>query len=361
MAMDTLKNLAYGVVLLPPTPPNLGTSLTLASGHGARFPAPPFNVSIWPFGVPADPVNTEIVRVVAKAGDVLTIQRTQENTQPRTILNADQVAQAMTARFISDLITDLRAYDTTTLNSAKAYTDQLRTDMNAAISAATAPLATKAYVDGQDAIYYNDYISRDATVVANANARMDSQDAAYWNATAKPYVDGRDNVLINDYAARDTTVTNNANSRMDSQDVAYQNAANSRMDSQDQYYWGQTVSRIDAQILAARSTPRVYVTANTTGVTPNCDTTDMVWIYALAQGMSIGNPIGTPHDGQILVIRIRDNGNSQGLAWGSNYMSSTAVPLPTATGPARLFTLGFRYNAILYGQWQMIALSQGAT
>ena len=125
MPYDTLKNLAYGTVLIAPAPPNAGTSLTLATGHGGRFGAAPFSVSIWPFGVPADPTNTEIVRVISKAGDVFTIQRQQEGSQPRTILTGDQVAQAMTARFITDLTNTLLAYTDNKDLNMKTYVDNL--------------------------------------------------------------------------------------------------------------------------------------------------------------------------------------------------------------------------------------------
>jgi hypothetical protein len=119
--MDVLNNLAYGAVLTPPSPAASGTTLTLNAGHGARFPAAPFSVSVWAFGMPADPTNTEIVRVTAKAGDVFTIQRQQENTLPRTILAGDQVAQAMTGRFMTELITDLKNYADTKANEVSAY------------------------------------------------------------------------------------------------------------------------------------------------------------------------------------------------------------------------------------------------
>jgi len=132
MPYDSLKNLAYGVVLVPPTPPNLGTSLTLASGHGGRFNPPPFQISIWPFGVPADPTNCEIVRCTAKAGDVLTIVRAQEGSAARTILNGDQVAQAITGKWMTDFINDMIA------------------TMDFKINTAIAPLANKSYVDAQD-------------------------------------------------------------------------------------------------------------------------------------------------------------------------------------------------------------------
>lgn len=242
MAMDVFKNLAYGVVLLPPTPPNLGTALTLANGHGARFGAAPFSVSVWPFGVPADPTNTEIVRVTAKAGDVFTIQRQQEGTQLRTILAGDQVAQAMTTRFLTDLITDLAA------------------TMDAKIAAAVAPLSTKAYVDAQD---------------------------------------------------------------------------------------------------AALRTPRVGAGTTNATMTPNADLHDIIEHYQQATALAINAPLGTPHDGQLIIIRIRDNGAAQALTWSSAYMSSTNVPLPTTTSATRLLTIGFRYHSNLYAKWQMVAFAQG--
>jgi hypothetical protein len=132
MAIDTLKNLAYGVVLLPPTPPHLGTTLTLASGHGARFPAAPFSISVWPFGVPADPTNCEICRCTAKTVDALTIQRVQEGSQQRTILAGDQVAQALTNKWITDLVADYKAYTDSAIATFKLYVDNADTNVKAA-------------------------------------------------------------------------------------------------------------------------------------------------------------------------------------------------------------------------------------
>jgi hypothetical protein len=110
MAMDVLKNFAYTGVLIAPEPPSFGTSLTVYNGESARFPAPPFSVSVWPIGLAATPANAEILRVTAIAGDVWTIQRQQEGTQARAIEANDQIAQAMTVDTINDLIADLKAY-----------------------------------------------------------------------------------------------------------------------------------------------------------------------------------------------------------------------------------------------------------
>ena len=59
------------------------TSITLAAGGGARFPAVAFNAVWWnatDFFDPADDPSVEIVRVTNIVGDVLTITRGQEGT-----------------------------------------------------------------------------------------------------------------------------------------------------------------------------------------------------------------------------------------------------------------------------------------
>jgi|SRR5215831_10718532 len=139
MAMDLFKNFAYGTIVVPPTPPNLGTTLTVGSGHSSRFPAPPFSASVWPIGLPADPTNAEIIRVTGIAGDVWTIQRAQESSTARAILNTDQVAQALTTKAIADLKADCLA-------AAQSWVQA----QNFATQAwANSTFATPAWVNGQ--------------------------------------------------------------------------------------------------------------------------------------------------------------------------------------------------------------------
>ena len=66
-----------------------GTSLVVAAGTGAVFPAVPFNVVVWPAGQQPVATNAEIVRVTARATDTLTITRTQEGTSARSIIIGD--------------------------------------------------------------------------------------------------------------------------------------------------------------------------------------------------------------------------------------------------------------------------------
>jgi hypothetical protein len=101
--MDAFKNFAISAVATAPSPASAGTSLVVTSGHGARFPAPPFNVTIWPSAALPDPTNAEIVRVTAIATDTLTITRAQESTSARTVVVGDLLAATITQKALDDL------------------------------------------------------------------------------------------------------------------------------------------------------------------------------------------------------------------------------------------------------------------
>lgn len=108
MAFDAHANFAYTSVATPPSPPTSGTSLTVAAGAGALFPAAPFNCTVWPANPPGGlsfPTTTtaEIIRVTAVVGDVLTIVRAQESTSARTILAGDQIGNTVTVKVLTDI------------------------------------------------------------------------------------------------------------------------------------------------------------------------------------------------------------------------------------------------------------------
>lgn len=106
MVFDPHGNLSYSTVATAPSPAGSGTSLSVASGHGSRFPDPGavgYNVTIWPADAIPTPANAEIVRVTAKAGDVLTITRTQEGSSARSILVGDQIANTITKKILDDI------------------------------------------------------------------------------------------------------------------------------------------------------------------------------------------------------------------------------------------------------------------
>jgi hypothetical protein len=105
--VDNFANLAYGIVSGPPAPVDSGSTLTLEAGNGARFPAAPFQVTIWPIRQIPDPTNAEIASCTAVAGDTLTLLRAQQGTAPRRIVVGDQVALTVTKKLIDDLTAPL--------------------------------------------------------------------------------------------------------------------------------------------------------------------------------------------------------------------------------------------------------------
>jgi hypothetical protein len=104
--IDITKNFAKGTVSQGYDAS--ATSIVLNSGHGARFPAIPFNATWWnitDYLDPADDPNVEIVRVTNISTDTLTVVRGQEgisastkNTNGKTY----KLAAGVTAKFFND-------------------------------------------------------------------------------------------------------------------------------------------------------------------------------------------------------------------------------------------------------------------
>src|SRR5437762_14329086 len=94
---DAHANFVATTVAVAPSPAISGTSLTVATGDGARFPTAPFNCTVNGTGTP------EIVRVSGITGDVLTIQRQQEGTAARAIAIGDTIEVTITAKTLTDL------------------------------------------------------------------------------------------------------------------------------------------------------------------------------------------------------------------------------------------------------------------
>jgi len=107
MAFDAHKNMAVSTVATAPSPATSGTSLVVAAGEGTRFPAVPFNATVWPAGSAPTPANSEIVRVTNRATDTFTITRAQETgaggPAARTIIVGDQIAATITAKTLTDV------------------------------------------------------------------------------------------------------------------------------------------------------------------------------------------------------------------------------------------------------------------
>lgn len=99
-----------------------------------------------------------------------------------------------------------------------------------------------------------------------------------------------------------------------------------------------------SDLVSLMNVPRVASIASSATPTPNADTTDELVITALATGMTLEAPTGTPNDGQNLIIRIKDNGSAQTIAYDAIYRV-IGVTLPTTTVSGKTIYLGMKFNA----------------
>ncbi len=82
---------------------------------------------------------------------------------------------------------------------------------------------------------------------------------------------------------------------------------------------------------AATSGPRTVTEASNATPTPNADTTDVHTVTAQAAAAAWGAPTGTPVNGQVLVLRMKDNGTARAVSWNAIYRATTEAALPTTT------------------------------
>jgi hypothetical protein len=91
--------------------------------------------------------------------------------------------------------------------------------------------------------------------------------------------------------------------------------------------------------------PRVSTTTSSSTITPNALTDDVYAVTALAQNTTIAAPTGTFHDGQIIILRLKDNGTSRTILWNSTYRGGTDFSLPISTGAGKTMYITFIWNA----------------
>jgi len=65
------------------------------------------------------------------------------------------------------------------------------------------------------------------------------------------------------------------------------------------------------------------------------------------------NLSGTPTNFQKLIFRIKDNGTSRSITWGSDF-EAKGVALPTATTMSKVLTVGFIYDTVT-SKWGCVA------
>jgi len=107
-----------------------------------------------------------------------------------------------------------------------------------------------------------------------------------------------------------------------------------------------------------RIDPRVTSAASASSLTPDISASDVYAFTALAAGLTINAPTGTPLDGDKLMFRLLDNGTSRALTWNATY-TVIGVTLPTATTISKTTYVGCIYNAN-NTRWDVIAVTTQA-
>jgi hypothetical protein len=107
-----------------------------------------------------------------------------------------------------------------------------------------------------------------------------------------------------------------------------------------------------------RIDPRVTSAASASSLTPDISASDVYAYTALAAGLTINAPTGTPLDGDKLIFRLLDNGTSRALTWDATY-TVIGVTLPTATTISKTTYVGCIYNAN-NTRWDVIAVTTQA-
>lgn len=102
---------------------------------------------------------------------------------------------------------------------------------------------------------------------------------------------------------------------------------------------------------------KVQTVTSSATVTPTA-TNDLVTITAQAVGLTLANPTGAFSEGKSLMIRIKDNGTAQTIAFDTNYRA-IGITLPTTTVINKTLYLGIIYNST-DGKWDVLGLNQQA-
>lgn len=106
----------------------------------------------------------------------------------------------------------------------------------------------------------------------------------------------------------------------------------------------------------ARITKRVGSTASSATPTPSADDHDIYKVTAAAVNMTVGAPTGTPTDGQMLLMRFKDNGTARTIAWNAVFRGIGGA-LPNTTVISKWLYALFIWNSD-DSLWDMLSSRQ---
>ena len=101
-------------------------------------------------------------------------------------------------------------------------------------------------------------------------------------------------------------------------------------------------------------TANIQTEVSASTITPNIDTTKLIVTSALAAALTIAAPTGTPHEGQELTFRFKDDGTARALTWNAIFEDYTGS-LPTTTTAGKTVYIGCKYN-LINTKWDVVAV-----
>lgn len=108
-----------------------------------------------------------------------------------------------------------------------------------------------------------------------------------------------------------------------------------------------------------RLKPRATTTASTATLTPDIDSYNVYYVTAQAVALTIANPTGTKHSGDVIIIHIKDNGTTRAITYGTDYVNISGLDTITTTTVNKWQTLGIQWNATA-SKWHVISITTEA-
>lgn len=104
--------------------------------------------------------------------------------------------------------------------------------------------------------------------------------------------------------------------------------------------------------------PRVLSTTSASSLTPATATYDE-WEYtALAAGLTINAPTGSPSDGRQIMFRVKATGSDRTLTWNAAFVA-IGVTLPASAPSGKWVYVGAKWNAGA-SKWHVLAVAAEA-
>jgi hypothetical protein len=118
------------------------------------------------------------------------------------------------------------------------------------------------------------------------------------------------------------------------------------------------VTVANSTVNSSRINPRFLSAANATTLAPDISAYDQYNLTAQDKALTVSAPVGTPLDGNKLMIRITGNSSAYAITWNVAY-TVIGVTLPTTTVATKTIYVGTIYNAT-NTRWDVIAVTTQA-